>query len=61
MLDDLNREQTPGDVQFNYKGDAKSTTAMEKRLLRGIFKPVHCACSKSQTSCQRRSVSWTGA
>ncbi|MBP9059546.1 MAG: hypothetical protein KBF98_04430 [Rhodoferax sp.] len=37
VLDDLNRERQPEDVQFSYKGDAKSTTAMEKRLLNGDF------------------------
>jgi CRISPR-associated protein Csm5 len=37
FLDDLNREQPPKDVQFSFRGDAKSTTAMEKRLLQGDF------------------------
>jgi CRISPR-associated protein Csm5 len=37
ILDDLNQEQPPKDVQFSFRGDAKSTTAMEKRLLQGDF------------------------
>lgn len=37
ILDDLNREQQPGDVQLSQRGEAKSTTAMEKRLLKGDF------------------------
>jgi len=37
VLDDLNREQQPGDVQLSQRGEAKSTTAMEKRLLKGDF------------------------
>lgn len=36
-LDDLNAGQAPHDVQFKSNGEAKSTTAMEKRLLKGDF------------------------
>lgn len=36
-LDDLNGQRQPEDVQFNFKGEAKSTSAMEKRLLKGDF------------------------
>ena len=36
-LDDLNAEQAPHDVQFKFNGEAKSTAAMEKRLLKGDF------------------------
>lgn len=37
VLDDLNRGQQPMDVQLSQRGEAKSTTAMEKRLLKGDF------------------------
>jgi CRISPR-associated protein Csm5 len=37
ILDDLNGNQRPNDVQFSFKGEAKSTGAMEKRLLKGDF------------------------
>ncbi len=36
-LDELNGERQPSDVQFSFKGEAKSTTAMEKRLFNGDF------------------------
>lgn len=36
-LDELNGERLPNDVQFSFKGEAKSTGAMEKRLLKGDF------------------------
>ena len=36
-LDDLNGQRQPTDVQFSFKGEAKSTNAMEKRLLKGDF------------------------
>jgi len=36
-LDELNGQRQPGDVQFSFKGEAKSTSAMEKRLLKGDF------------------------
>ena len=36
-LDELNGGQQPADVQFSFKGEAKSTSAMEKRLLKGDF------------------------
>lgn len=34
-LDDLNGERVPHDVEFKYNGEAKSSAAMEKRLLWG--------------------------
>jgi CRISPR-associated protein Csm5 len=37
VLDELNAEQHPNDVQFSFKGEAKSTSAMEKRLFKGDF------------------------
>lgn len=37
ILDDLNNNQRPNDVQFSFKGEAKSTGTMEKRLLKGDF------------------------
>ncbi|MBK9444462.1 MAG: type III-A CRISPR-associated RAMP protein Csm5 [Comamonadaceae bacterium] len=37
-LDALNGKQQPGDVQFKFNGEAKSTVAMETRLFRGDFK-----------------------
>lgn len=37
MLDDLNGQRPPQDVQFTFKGEAKSTNVMEKRLLKGDF------------------------
>ncbi|MCW2313124.1 RAMP superfamily CRISPR-associated protein [Rhodoferax antarcticus] len=36
-LDELNGERQPTDVQFSFKGEAKSTTVMEKRLFKGDF------------------------
>jgi CRISPR-associated protein Csm5 len=36
-LDELNGQRQPSDVQFTFKGEAKSTSAMEKRLLKGDF------------------------
>ncbi|OGB57748.1 MAG: type III-A CRISPR-associated RAMP protein Csm5 [Burkholderiales bacterium RIFOXYD12_FULL_59_19] len=36
-LDELNCQRQPSDVQFSFKGEAKSTTAMEKRLFKGDF------------------------
>jgi len=36
-LDELNGQRQPNDVQLSFKGEAKSTTAMEKRLLKGDF------------------------
>jgi CRISPR-associated protein Csm5 len=36
-IDELNGQQQPNDVQFSSRGEAKSTTAMEKRLLKGDF------------------------
>ena len=36
-LDELNGQRQPNDVQFTFKGEAKSTSAMEKRLLKGDF------------------------
>lgn len=36
-LDELNGQLQPSDVQFSFKGEAKSTGAMEKRLLKGDF------------------------
>ena len=36
-LDELNGQRQPNDVQFSFKGEAKSTGAMEKRLLKGDF------------------------
>ena len=37
ILDDLNNGNRPADVQFTFKGEAKSTSTMEKRLLKGDF------------------------
>lgn len=37
ILDDLNNGNRPADVQFTFKGEAKSTITMEKRLLKGDF------------------------
>lgn len=36
-LDELNDAKQPGDVQFTFRGEAKSTSAMEKRLFKGDF------------------------
>lgn len=36
-LDELNGQRQPGDVQFSFKGEAKSTSVMEKRLFKGDF------------------------
>lgn len=36
-LDELNDQRPPTDVQFKHNGEAMSTTAMEKRLLKGDF------------------------
>jgi CRISPR-associated protein Csm5 len=37
VLDNLNRNQRPNDIQFTFRGEARSTSAMEKRLLQGDF------------------------
>ncbi len=37
-LDELNDKQKPNDVQLKYNGEAKSTAALETRLLKGDFK-----------------------
>ena len=36
-LDELNGQRQPGDVQYSFKGEAKSTVVMEKRLFKGDF------------------------
>ncbi len=36
-LDDLNGQRVPQDVEFKHNGDARSSAAMEKRLLGGDF------------------------
>lgn len=36
-LDELNGGKKPNDVQFTFKGEARSTSAMETRLLQGDF------------------------
>lgn len=36
-LDDLNGQRQPNDVQLSSRGEARSTSAMEKRLLKGDF------------------------
>ncbi|MCF8210625.1 MAG: type III-A CRISPR-associated RAMP protein Csm5, partial [Rhodoferax sp.] len=37
VLDHINDHQRPNDVQFTFKGEAKSTGGLEKRLLKGDF------------------------
>ena len=36
-LDELNGQRQPGDVQYSFKGEAKSTVVMERRLFKGDF------------------------